>query len=162
VIIVPRENIFHTAVWTTMAMTVSNGKPNQWWWTAINIRINNPPVSSTHPIQLWYIPFICDDISSHITQRNGVFFLKYQSKKFAAIFGRRRFITLFHDTSVLISTQRQTNPAQDLTCCSLQTYTGRFIMFYVLTDICNKKIKRPTLMELLTATGKLKTFFFDN
>ena len=33
-------------------------------------------------------------------------------------------------------------------------------MFSVITNICNKKTKRPTLMELFTATGKLKKFFF--
>ena len=40
------------------------------------------------------------------------------------------------------------------------TYTGRFIMFSVITNIYNKKTKWPTLMELFTATGKLKKFFF--
>jgi len=40
-------------------------------------------------------------------------------------------------------------------------YTGLFIMFSVITKICNKKTKGPTLMELFTATGKLKKFF-DN
>jgi hypothetical protein len=39
-------------------------------------------------------------------------------------------------------------------------YTGRFIMFFVITNIYNKKTKGPTLMELFTATGKLKKFFF--
>jgi len=39
-------------------------------------------------------------------------------------------------------------------------YTGSFIMFYVITNIYNKKIKGSTLMELFTATGKLKKFFF--
>ena len=33
-------------------------------------------------------------------------------------------------------------------------------MFSVITNIYNKKTKGPTLMELFTATGKLKTFFF--
>ena len=33
-------------------------------------------------------------------------------------------------------------------------------MFSVITNICNKKTKGPTLMELFTATGKLKKFFF--
>jgi len=33
-------------------------------------------------------------------------------------------------------------------------------MFSVITNIYNKKTKGPTLMELLTATGKLKKFFF--
>ena len=40
--------------------------------------------------------------------------------------------------------------------------TGRFIMFSVITNIYNKKSKGPTLMELFTDTGKLKTFLFDN
>ena len=33
-------------------------------------------------------------------------------------------------------------------------------MFSVITNICNNKTKGPTLMELFTATGKLKKFFF--
>jgi hypothetical protein len=37
-------------------------------------------------------------------------------------------------------------------------YTGRFIMFSVITDIYKKKTKGPTLMEFFTATGKLKKF----
>ena len=40
---------------------------------------------------------------------------------------------------------------------SLQN-TGRFIMLSVITNIYNKKTKGPTLMELFTATGKLKKF----
>jgi len=44
-----------------------------------------------------------------------------------------------------------------LSDCSI--YTGRFIMFSVITKIYNKKTKGPTLMELFTATGKLKKFF---
>jgi hypothetical protein len=43
---------------------------------------------------------------------------------------------------------------------SWPTYTGRFIMFSVITNICNKKTKGPTLMGLFTATGKLEKFFF--
>jgi hypothetical protein len=39
-------------------------------------------------------------------------------------------------------------------------YTGRFIMFSVITKIFNKKTKGPTLMELFPATGKLKKLFF--
>jgi len=42
-------------------------------------------------------------------------------------------------------------------------YTGGFIMFSMITNIYNKKTKWPTLMELLelfTATGKLKKVFF--
>ena len=38
-------------------------------------------------------------------------------------------------------------------------YTGRFIMFCMITNIYNKKTKGPTVMEMFTATGKLKTFF---
>jgi len=38
--------------------------------------------------------------------------------------------------------------------------TGRFIMFSMITNIYNKKNKRPSLVELFTATGKLKKFFF--
>jgi hypothetical protein len=37
--------------------------------------------------------------------------------------------------------------------------TRRFIMFFVITNIYTKKIKGPSLMELFTGTGKLKTFF---
>jgi len=33
-------------------------------------------------------------------------------------------------------------------------------MFSVITNIYNKKSKGPTLMELFTATGKLKKVFF--
>jgi hypothetical protein len=37
-------------------------------------------------------------------------------------------------------------------------------MFSVITNMYNKKTKRPTLMELFTAIGKLEKvfFFFDN
>jgi hypothetical protein len=38
--------------------------------------------------------------------------------------------------------------------------TGRFTMFSVITNICSKKTKGPTLMEFFTVTGKLKFFFF--
>jgi len=34
-------------------------------------------------------------------------------------------------------------------------------MFPVITSIYNKKTKGPTLMELFTATGKVKKIFFD-
>jgi hypothetical protein len=43
----------------------------------------------------------------------------------------------------------------------MSCYTGRFIMFSVITNIYNNKTKGTTLMELFTATGKLKKFF-DN
>jgi hypothetical protein len=45
-----------------------------------------------------------------------------------------------------------------ITKCEL--YTGHFIMFFMITSIYNKKTKGPTLMELFTAIGKLKKFFF--
>jgi hypothetical protein len=38
--------------------------------------------------------------------------------------------------------------------------TGRFIMFSVNTNIYIKEAKGPNLMELFTATGKPKKFFF--
>jgi len=38
--------------------------------------------------------------------------------------------------------------------------TARFIMFSVITSIYNKKSKGPTVMELFTATGKLKKFIY--
>jgi len=38
----------------------------------------------------------------------------------------------------------------------LTQYSGRFIMFAVITNVYNKKTIGPTLMEFLTATGKLK------
>ena len=41
-------------------------------------------------------------------------------------------------------------------------YTGRFIMFSMITNIYKEKTKGPTLMEFFTATGKLKKFFFNN
>jgi len=37
--------------------------------------------------------------------------------------------------------------------------TGHFIMFSVITNIYNKKTKKPTSMEFFTATGKLRKFF---
>ena len=38
-------------------------------------------------------------------------------------------------------------------------YTGRFIMFSVIKNFYNNKTKGPTVMELFTATGKLKKIF---
>ena len=42
----------------------------------------------------------------------------------------------------------------------LLSYTGRIIVFPVITNTFNKKTKGPTLMESFTATGKLKKFSF--
>jgi hypothetical protein len=39
-------------------------------------------------------------------------------------------------------------------------YTGRFVMFSVITNIYNKKTKGPTVMELFTATEKIEKVFF--
>jgi hypothetical protein len=36
-------------------------------------------------------------------------------------------------------------------------YTGSFVIFSVITNIYNKKTKGPTVTELFTTTGKLKT-----
>jgi hypothetical protein len=44
---------------------------------------------------------------------------------------------------------------------SLAYYTGRFIMFSVITNIYNNKTKGPTLMELFTVTRKLKKLFWQ-
>ena len=41
----------------------------------------------------------------------------------------------------------------------IDPYTARFLMFSVITNIYNKKTKGPALMELFTATRKLKKFF---
>jgi hypothetical protein len=41
-------------------------------------------------------------------------------------------------------------------------YTGRFIMFSVITNIYNKKTKGPNLMELFTVKGKRKKVLSDN
>jgi len=43
-------------------------------------------------------------------------------------------------------------------CDIILPYTGRFIVFSVITNIYNKKTKEPTLMELFTATGELIFF----
>jgi hypothetical protein len=43
--------------------------------------------------------------------------------------------------------------------CTYLIYTGHFIMFCMITNIYNKKTKGPTLIQLFTATGKLKKFF---
>jgi len=48
----------------------------------------------------------------------------------------------------------------DVRSCDSIVGTGRFIMFSVITNIYNRKTKVPTLMELFTATGKLKKNFF--
>jgi len=57
------------------------------------------------------------------------------------------------------------NQWYDISCATLYIfyiYTGRFIMFSVITNIYNKKTKGPTLMALFTITEKLKKFFFNS
>ena len=44
--------------------------------------------------------------------------------------------------------------------CYFRPYTECFVMFSVIKNIYNKKTKGPALMELFTATGKLKKFLF--
>jgi hypothetical protein len=39
-------------------------------------------------------------------------------------------------------------------------YTGNFIMFFVITNIYNKKTKRPTLMEVNNHGKTKKSFFY--
>ena len=47
--------------------------------------------------------------------------------------------------------------------CADNQYTGRFVMFSVITNIYIKKTEGRNLMELFTVTGKLKkSFVFDN
>jgi hypothetical protein len=50
-------------------------------------------------------------------------------------------------------------PMTPLTCRII--YTGQIIMFSVIKNTYNKKIKGHILLELLTATEKLKNVF-DN
>jgi hypothetical protein len=45
-------------------------------------------------------------------------------------------------------------------CRATRDNTGHFIVFSMITNIYNKKTKGPTLMELITATGKLFFLFF--
>jgi len=39
-------------------------------------------------------------------------------------------------------------------------YTGRFIMFFVITNIYKKKTKGPTLMEIFRSHRKTEKVFF--
>jgi hypothetical protein len=66
---------------------------------------------------------------------------------------------IFHSLQPIIFNEAQIKWATLSVKAALQNYTGRFLMFSEITIIYNKKIKGPTLMELFTATGKLKTFF---
>ena len=47
-----------------------------------------------------------------------------------------------------------------ITCLGPLINRGRFVMFSVITNIYNKKTKGPIVLELFTATGKLKKVFF--
>jgi len=56
--------------------------------------------------------------------------------------------------------ERSTWEEENQHCCYSCGYkTGRFVMFSVITNIYKRKTKWPTLMELFTATVKLKKFF---
>jgi len=57
-----------------------------------------------------------------------------------------------------LTTTNQIIPMHYFIIENLKKYTGRFIMFSVITNIYNKKTKGPTLMELFTATRKMITF----
>jgi hypothetical protein len=61
-------------------------------------------------------------------------------------------LRIFYSTSAITPGGAPTN-------LLLLLYTGCFIMFSMITNIYNKKTKGPTLMELFTATGKLKKSF---
>jgi hypothetical protein len=81
---------------------------------------------------------------SHYTEENSV------------LFKNRNFIVFTNDHF------RITIHPEPLLCVTkIHFYTGRFIMFSVITNIYNKKTKGPTLMELFTATGKLKNIFWQ-
>jgi len=64
------------------------------------------------------------------------------------VFNSRLWVT-DHTILRLRSTLSQMNYSRFCT-----GYTGRFIMFSVITNTYNKKTKGPTLMELFTATRK--------
>jgi hypothetical protein len=77
------------------------------------------------------------------------------------IFERRILRNIFGPTKELNGLWRiKTN--EELDELIQRKNTGHFIMFCMITNIYNKKTKGHTLMELFTATGKLKKFFFDN
>jgi len=63
---------------------------------------------------------------------------------------------------MIILTHVNIKPASEYKIVIILSYTGRFIMLFVITNIYNKKTKGPTLMKFFTATGKLKKLFFDN
>jgi hypothetical protein len=86
---------------------------------------------------------LCDDVSFKFLNKSDYMFRwQFQASQTEVIILLTQIASLFKETS---ETHR---------------YTGRFIMLSVITNIYNKKIKGPTLMELYTATGKLKKFFF--
>jgi len=72
------------------------------------------------------------------------------------------FLLFYHKYSQMSSFMRSAvSFPRTVTNVTIQhLYTGRLIMFSMITNIYNKKTKGPTWMELFTATGKLKKFFF--
>ena len=66
------------------------------------------------------------------------------------------FVWEFHYVIQLALLQVLTTQAGKCPVTMCKINTGRFIIFSVIRNIYNKKTKGPTLMELFTATGKLK------
>ena len=77
-------------------------------------------------------------------------------RRFVVIY--RRFGTIGTSVNNYQSSLRNT-PEERRSIIYIDIYTGRFIMFSVITNIYSKKTKGPTLMEFFTATEKLKIFF---
>jgi hypothetical protein len=100
---------------------------------------------------------------------HGVFMrLLWSSEQIMSVTKRRSSCLLLLKRKSLFHQQRQRKPENlcpglgTLFSCGMWYYTGRFIMFSVITNIYNKKTKGPALMELFTATGMLFFFFFYN
>jgi hypothetical protein len=63
-----------------------------------------------------------------------------------------------HRRYVSVDQEPSSSQLQSLVIVYIVHNTGHFIMFYMITNIYNKKTKGPTLMEFFTATEKLKKF----
>jgi hypothetical protein len=68
-------------------------------------------------------------------------------------------VGIFDFTFSAVRVVERTKATVAVVTCRCGNSTGRFIMFSVITNIYNKKTKGPTLMELFTATGKVKKSF---
>ena len=87
-----------------------------------------------------------------------------QEEKFAAVNGSRIYMCYAVRTGVshFVSVKYEVFAVSKVANSSSPTrmyYTGRFVMFSVIKNTYNKKTKGPTLMELFTATRKLKKVF---